>query len=392
MSEIQFVTVGKGGTVHGTTDGEKTLCGKDAGKPVNIPGAELGCKSCRKEADKVETDKGNDVAETKKTDADTFKEVKRDVESLIEVLSTMSKDDEVHIQALYEQGENELSKLSANKKATLIMQLKNAASEARNRSAAIAVRAETTSVDQIEDYENIVANAAAKVAEGIKAEVTAQEQAKILAEAILDGRLRIFDKKGRPDLKGTRQQSKDLSNAIYSKAAEQLVAEGYRSNTADVDTLMEALQKKVRYQMTAVIPEFLRSLDNSPEQAKDLFPALFEKVTEDKPISELIFDEYKIDRLSHAERVAISRQRKKELDEKRAAGELEPGEDENEDKGSSNTKSQFDKDKSAFIKTDKEIEAVADHAPEYTAEQREEFKKLVEKKLAALANLLSALK
>src|SRR5690606_32741187 len=128
-----------------------------------------------------------------------------------------------------------------------------------------------------------------------------------LAEAILDARLRVFDKKGRPDLKGTRQASKDLTTEIKAVAAKKLVDSGYASTIADTEDLMDSLQAKITYQMSAVLPEFVRSLDNSPEQFAELFPMYADKVTEDTPASALIFKEYNINPLSQAERNAAKR-------------------------------------------------------------------------------------
>ncbi|WP_369190149.1 hypothetical protein [Streptomyces sp. R08] len=343
MAEIKFATVGKGGTVHGTTDETKTLCGKDVAKIVTVPGATIACKACSTQAKKIETEESNTVAEN----TDTVETVRADVAAIIESLGTLTKSDGDKITALEAQANAELLKISANKRAPLSMQVKAALSEAKSRTTtAVVVRhAETTSLDEVEGLDEIVANAAKIATEGIKSNVGIQTQAKNLAEALLDGRLRIFAKNGLPDLKGTRQQSKDFAGMVYDRAFKLLAEEGFDSGgTIDAEEMRKQIQDKVQYQMTAVLPAFVRSLDDSPEEYAELFGPIKEKNPEAKP-SEAVFDAYKINPKSKAELAAERRQAAKELTSGEGSGE---GEGEGEGEGSSETEPEAPK--SAAVK------------------------------------------
>ncbi|QPB09563.1 hypothetical protein CPT_Sycamore_023 [Streptomyces phage Sycamore] len=397
MSEIKFATVGKGGTVHGTEDETTTLCGKPVAKLVTIPGAAIACKACQKNTPtNEETETVAKNTETKPSADDIKAEVTKDIENLIDVLSTLTKGDKEKIEATYNQGEEELKKVSANTKAGLIMRLKEARSQAEERSStAVALHAETTTVEEIAGYEEIIDHTSTLVADGIRAEVGAQETAKVVAEAILDARLRVFDKKGRPDLKGSRDAAKKLSGRIYDAAAEKLIAGGFDNKAADFDDLRKDLEGKVSYQMSAVLPAFVRTLDDSPEQFAELWPALVSEVSEDRPASEIIFDEYKINRESQAERAARKRREAKELaNEKKTAGELEGGEGEGEEtegEGEGEGKSKFEKDKAKLGKMGKDLVSVVDNADDYDDEQRDELRKLITETLTALSDALTKL-
>ncbi|MFI8452178.1 hypothetical protein [Streptomyces erythrochromogenes] len=377
--------VGKGQTPHLVkVKGMETeaACNGKGAAPSDEFNAEINlCANCAKlfAANPNNTEETNTMAETtetKQTADEIAAEVKGYVENLLtEVFPKLTKDDKVKIEATYEQAEKELLRVSANKRAVFRTQLKEAKASAmeRNGAAAVVLHAETTDLDSVEGIKEIIDHTAEKMADGIRAELTANETARILAESILDARLRIYDKKGRPDLKGTRQQSKDLTGRIKSAAAHKLVDSGFKDSVADVDDLMESLQAKITYQMSDVLPQFVRSLDQSPEQFAELFPMYVDKVTDDKPASDLIFEEYKINPLSQKERSAANRA-KNQLANDKPAGELEGGEGEGgegegEGEGTPDT-SQFDKDMSALDKMIKNIPTIAGHVKDYTDEQR----------------------
>ncbi|MFJ9671097.1 hypothetical protein ACIRP5_09965 [Streptomyces sp. NPDC101221] len=387
--ETEAACNGKPAKPNTEVEAEVTLCGNCAKLFTANTGTD-------KESDNV-----SENTETK-TEAETVAEVRRDVEAAIEAMSKLTKDDGDKIKALYEQADKELLKISANKKAPLSMMLKGAKAdaEARSASAAVVLRPETTDVTTIEGYAEIVDNTAERMAEGIRAEVSAQETARTLAEAILDARLRVFDKKGRPDLKGTRQASKDLTQEIKGRAAKKLVDSGYASTIADTEDLMDSLQAKITYQMSAVLPEFVRALDDSPEQFAELFPMYVDKVTEDTPASEVIFKAYNINPLSQAERNAAKRRAKQLEGQGGSAGELESGEGaedaDTEGEGSGETEgtssaSQFDKDRERLSKIGKDLLSVVDHSAEYTDEQRATLREELTAALTAITDALTKL-
>ncbi|MFG3200355.1 hypothetical protein ACGFYT_30025 [Streptomyces sp. NPDC048208] len=394
---IKFATVGKGGTVHGTENETETLCGKPVATLVTIPGAVIACKACQKNAPATTEETKTVSAETTTTaPADETEAAKADLENIIAELDKLTKADKEKILALEGQGTSELMRIkSANKRAPFSMRLKEAAAKAKEREAgALVLHAETTAVEEIEGYEEIIDHASTLVADGIKAEVSSQETAKKVAEAILDGRLRVWDKKGRPDLRGTRDASKKLSGRIYDAAADKLIKGGFDNKAADFEDLRKDLESKVSYQMSAVLPAFVRSLDSSPEQAAELFPALAAEATEENPLSEMLFSEYKIDPESRAERAARKRREAKELAEGKAA-ELEGGEGEDDGEGEGDgggeIKSQFEKDAAKLDKMPKDLVSVVEHASEYDDDQREALRVKITATLTKLTETLTKL-
>jgi hypothetical protein len=236
------------------------------------------------------------------------------------------------------------------------MQVKAAIAEAKGRTTtAVVVRhAETTDLAEVEGLDEIVNNAAKIATDGIKSNVGIQTQAKQLAEALLDGRLRIFAKNGLPDLKGSRQQSKDFATRVYNRAFELLAEEGFDSGgTIDADEMRAQLTAKVQYQMTAVLPAFVKGLDESPEVYTELFGPIKEKNPEAKP-SEAVFEAYGINPLSKAE-LAAERRKNKELTSGNGEGS---GEGEGEGEGNGET-AEAEAPKSAATKL---AEAIGKHA------------------------------
>ncbi|WP_143196577.1 hypothetical protein [Streptomyces sp. MJM1172] len=339
-----------------------------------------------------------ETAAADKTNDEIAAEVKTYIDGLIETeFPKYNKGDKDKIEALYEQGERELLRVSANKRAVWRTLLKTAKTEAMERPAggagtALVLHAETTTVEEIAGYAEIIDHTAEKMAEGIRAEVSANETARILAEAILDARLRVYDKKGRPDLKGTRDASKKLTGRIKSAAAQKLVESGFKDNVADVDDLMDTLQVKITYQMSAVLPEFVRALDTDKEQFAELFPMYTDKVTDDKSASDILFEEYKINPLSQKERSAQNRQKNNELAANGSAKEVEGGEGENEGEGEGTPDTtQYDKDKGKLEKMGKDLAAVVGHSGDYDDTQRAELVKLITANLTALSDALNKL-
>lgn len=444
--ELTWVYVGKAKTEHRTAgisqnEGTEkyellTLCRKiasglsdaqvipydtDLGEEPTREAKPLGtlCKSCTILAEEIDANEGDHVvwehstieqldalnADNEETDTMAAKpaptqtadeivaEVTKDIKNMIDVLAGYGKADKEKITAVEAQGNAELLKIkAASKRAGLNMEFKVAVAEAKNRPSTAIQRAETTDVESIAGYAEIVDNASNVFAAGIAAEGNAQEAAYAAAEAILDGRIRIFDKKGRPDIKGTRQVSKDLSTAVYEAAEKKIYGAGFTGDQADLDTMSTAFKKKVQYQMTAVVPAFVRALDHSPEQFAELFPALVSEVTDENPASELIFNDLGIDRVSQAEKAKLKRDAKKL--EGGSANELESGEgdDENEGEGEGSAdKPQFEKDKAKLVKVSKDLDTMVANSKDYTEEQKKEARKLINDTLTALAATLAKL-
>ncbi|MGW0929569.1 hypothetical protein [Streptomyces sp. NPDC002644] len=338
ITDRRLGTIGKGKVPHiSQPDAFRSLCkGKDI-TPFE-PADPAACTVCPQCATVYTNSKNttenpenavteNTATATAKPDAEKTAdeiraEVAADVDKIVAELEKLSGDkDKDKIRALYDQGKNEVARIkAATKKAAINSKLNEAVAKAENRKAseikgtAVALRAETTSLEQIADYKAIRENAAKIAAKGMKSEVDAQTVARQMAEAILDARLRVTAKDGQADIKGTRQVSRDMTGEFYDFGVQTLAAEGWSNDKADIDDLRESFAEKVKYQLTAVVPEFVRALDDSPEQFKELFPKVAEKAKKDgtKP-SDTMFAVFGINPKSRAE-LAAERRAKKALE------------------------------------------------------------------------------
>ncbi|WP_415940397.1 hypothetical protein, partial [Streptomyces sp. 039-1] len=276
---------------------------------------------------------------TRSADPAKIEEVQGKIRAIIDQIKTLNKDNADEIDKLVGEVSGLKLTVTASKVAGLSTEVNQEAAQAKARSSAavVAKRPETTSLEMVANHKEIIENAANLVSTGFQEEISAQDKARITAEAIVDARLGVFTKDGEPDLRGTRQVSRDLTAGIYAEAAKKLLASGYTENLVDADELLKAFKEKVEYQLTAVLPEFVRSLDNSPEQFAELWPDLVEKVTDEMPRSEIIFKRYKINPLSKAERAAKARADRAAALEANRAKELTDGSDSGEGDGGSTT-------------------------------------------------------
>jgi hypothetical protein len=299
-----------------------------------------------------------------KNDDETLAEVTAEVENIIERLNTLTKDDAEAIETLKADAEEELKRIPGTQRAKLRTRVKTAAQEASDRKPAsteIALRPETTDVTTIENYAEILDNAATLAADGLKAETTSQESAAKLAEALLDARLRITAKNGLPDLKGTRQASKDFASQVYDTAFAKLAEEGFSSaGTIDGEEARKRIQESVKYQMTGVLPKFVRALNDSPEVYEEYFGPIKEKNPDAKP-ADAVFEAYGINPLSKAEIAAANRAAKRELTANGGADaegdEIEDGEGDGDgDGGEGSTKSPVEK---VTASLDKDLKALS---------------------------------
>ncbi|MFJ4701947.1 hypothetical protein ACIP5N_27680 [Streptomyces sp. NPDC088768] len=251
------------------------------------------------------------AAQRPKADKATVEKVTKAVETIIRKLAKLNETNADDITGLNDRAQAELKKITAPKRAGISTRLNGAVKEAKERkapAAEIVRRPATNEVSEIAGFPELRDNVAGLIREGMKGEIAAGKYAQKISEALLDLRLRVTNTAGRPDLKGTRQAYRDAASVIYDKAVSDLVAEGYAETVTDLSTLRTQVEEKVSYQTTAVLPQFVRSLDDSPEEAEKLFPDLFKLASDsDRKISDVLFESYKINPLSKAELAAARR-------------------------------------------------------------------------------------
>jgi tetratricopeptide (TPR) repeat protein len=131
----------------------------------------------------------------------------------------------------------------------------------------------------------LIADGAARVAEGVNLHLKTSDLAKEVAAIMLDMWVRIPNKENHPDILGNSHAAKEAARALYSKAGE-----GFEKNY-DTEEALKKLQRAVQHQRSDVRAQFLRSLDEDQEAA-ERFAGLLEAKPEDVPVSQFVADKY----------------------------------------------------------------------------------------------------
>ena len=131
----------------------------------------------------------------------------------------------------------------------------------------------------------------------------------------VDMRRRIEDKDGYPDLKGASHAAKQAARAMYRAAGEQLEGDAY-----DVDMAVTKLIKSTQNVMSDVRAEYLRGLDDSPEEAAH-FAAITKDMPEGAKVSEVVAEHYGFALVGQFELARRAYHERKELEAARARGE-----------------------------------------------------------------------
>lgn len=131
---------------------------------------------------------------------------------------------------------------------------------------------ETEDYTKVEGVSDLVTLGATKVTESVNLHLKTSHTAKEVAAVILDIRRRIHNKDGHPDLTARSDAAKKAASALYQAAGSQLSGDEF-----EVTEAVKRMTRSVQNQMSDVMAEYLRGLDESPEEA-----ALFEPITKDR--------------------------------------------------------------------------------------------------------------
>jgi hypothetical protein len=180
-------------------------------------------------------------------------------------------------------------------------------------------KAEVSTVDP-KDYSiyqgvtELIADGAARVAEGVSLHLKTSDLAKDVAAIMLDMWHRIPNKDGNPDILGTSHAAKEAARALYNKAGE-----GFEHNY-DTEEALKKLQRAVQHQRSDVRAQYLRSLDTDPEE-RERFAKMLEAKPEDVTPAQFIADSYGTALKGHGELQRERYQTRKELGSGNGEGE-----------------------------------------------------------------------
>ncbi|MFI6861308.1 hypothetical protein ACIBKZ_15635 [Streptomyces sp. NPDC050421] len=330
--------IGSGKVTHAINqDGPKasrmTLCGKAAGNAVDAsryrPDGDIACKTCQRKSFEMNAtplheidittipglvvptgrtngESSNDMA-AKTMDKDAQAKAEADVRDSFERLTSLVVEgDADKITELVKSLTNDTNKITgtgaaaikAKLRADIDKTVKDA--EAAKPKAEVATKADTTPSLATEDYTKVpglvelVSEGSKLFKEGVAHESEKGARAKRLAQIDLDMRLNILNKDGVPDLHAKSDQAKRASGDLLNGALEGV------EKTFENDKLFKAMQRSKQNAMSDTLVQYVRALDNSPEE----FGKYFGKIAEAHPDlspTEAVFTFYGLPRKSQNE-------------------------------------------------------------------------------------------
>lgn len=138
---------------------------------------------------------------------------------------------------------------------------------------------------RFEGVEALVEKTGRELSKGVLSYREGAEFARNMARHILEMRLLIpNDSLGEaPDLHARTSPAKSAANAAYGVAGKLYMADHPDADQEDVADAMESMMRSVQSQMSDVLVSLLRSLDDDPGKAKELFPVVFADNPEGSP-------------------------------------------------------------------------------------------------------------
>ncbi|MBD0712565.1 hypothetical protein [Streptomyces sp. CBMA370] len=426
--------VGKGKVTHGIVQGQDvTLCGKPSAGAIDASGQRpdpaIACKACAKKAFFFNAPKLSEIdrdtipglgknarpatedkeapvmAETT-TAPDTrdaqVEEIRASLERLPSLIiegntegaDTLKTEIETAISALKGKGVAALKAQLRKERGEKIEAAEKEAAEADKPSTAVATL-ETSAEVAASDEE--IKKLIAKGNERVKAlAVNKFKGGHEIAEIIFDIRRRIKTADGYLDLNADTDAGRKESGKVYDALLEGLPEEGEDEAADAIRAEIGSIRKGARNAMVDVRANYLKSLDNSPEEAA-LWQHALDAAPELKP-SEAVAQFHKFELRTRAEIAKENRQakalaeaRRKELAAKVEAGELSEEDAAAELEGSEDgEKSEKEKATDAIEKLKKSAVRLAKNAKKITDENERED--ILEALTAALAEIRKTIK
>jgi hypothetical protein len=191
---------------------------------------------------------------------------------------------------------------------------------------------ETVDYHAIPGMDNLIKAGADKVKEGVSLGLKMTDVAADVARVQLEMRQHMRNKAGLPDLLAESKYTKNAAKEIYDTAAKGLAADDVLAKSAHA-----SLKKGAQNRMSDVIVDFLRTLDEQPEFAREFFPAAIEKHA-DKTPTEAVYAFYEEHgtTLPRKGRTELAREAAREKAKELEAAKADKAEGEGEGEGEGN--------------------------------------------------------
>lgn len=323
---VSFVGFGK--VAHAIiADTKVTMCGKDGSSSTDQrryrPDGNPACKACAKKVAAITTD--GEKATMTPTAAEKHATTREEITANMERVRSLAEAENTEgAEALSKETDGLIASLPAKERTKLRADLRKAATAAPQTvivpapQAAEVATLETANYADAEGVSDLVDLGAAKVTESVNLHLKGSQSAKAVAAVILDIRRRLTNKEGYPDLSARSDAAKKAASAMYQAAGAQITGDAY-----DVEESVKKMRRAVQLQMSDVMAEYLRGLDDSEEEA-----AHFAKIMEGQPegtkVSQAVADHYGLKLKGQIELAREKYQAAKELEA--ASGEGAEGE------------------------------------------------------------------
>jgi len=123
------------------------------------------------------------------------------------------------------------------------------------------------SYHDVEGVDPLLDEAVEKTRKAVDLGLEAADQARVLAEILLEARLKMRNKAGLPDIIAERKFTKDIARDLFVRAREGVTEEDVHRWATH-----KSLAKAVRNRMSDVVVEHLRSLDSDRATFERLYP------------------------------------------------------------------------------------------------------------------------
>lgn len=125
----------------------------------------------------------------------------------------------------------------------------------------------TADYHAIEGMDVLIEEGAKRVRSVVDAGIVMGDAAREVASTLLSARIKMRNRAGLPDLISTSKHTKNVASEMFAKAREHLA-----ENDTERQLQHDAVAKTVRNRMQDILVEYLRALDNSPEEMRTLYP------------------------------------------------------------------------------------------------------------------------
>ncbi|MGW3724846.1 hypothetical protein [Streptomyces sp. NPDC000851] len=240
-----------------------------------------------------------------------------------------------------------------------------------------------SSYHEVEGVDTLVNEGISKVRRAVDQGLETADMARQVAETLLQARLKMRNKHNLPDIVAQSKYTKNIAHDTFVKAREGVTEEDVHRWATH-----KSLAKAVRNRMSDVVVAHLRSLDEDPETCAALYPQAKARFPDLSPTESVyaLYASVGVD-LPRKGRTEVAREyarQRAQLVAKAVAGELPPGEDEDEGE-------ELAHDMAALERVERSFVRAAKRAEKLSPEQRAALKARLNEMITNLAAQAAAL-